>query len=286
MCRQGVSSRKHSKDISACRTARGRKELHRGSRPTALSGQSAAPGAASLRFAAGRQLTRVLYCPVRERLSTVAVNGRTYDLDLREDRSLADVLRSELGLTGTKIGCGEGVCGACTVIMNGRAVRSCRIPASRAAGAAIETIEGLAGMDGRLHPLQEAFIRHGAVQCGFCTPGMIMAAKALIDQHRARGTTPGEGEVRRRLKGNFCRCTGYHAIVRAVLDAAGVPVDPVVPAVRPGRYIGSPLPRKDAIDKVTGRALYADDLHFPGMLYAAVRRAGIPHARIVSVDTR
>lgn len=219
-------------------------------------------------------------------MSTVAVNGRTYDLDLREDRSLADVLRSELGLTGTKIGCGEGVCGACTVIMNGRAVRSCRIPASRAAGAAIETIEGLAGMDGRLHPLQEAFIRHGAVQCGFCTPGMIMAAKALIDQHRARGTTPGEGEVRRRLKGNFCRCTGYHAIVRAVLDAAGVPVDPVVPAVRPGRYIGSPLPRKDAIDKVTGRALYADDLHFPGMLYAAVRRAGIPHARIVSVDTR
>jgi len=217
-------------------------------------------------------------------LSTVVVNGRTYEVELSEDRSLAELLRDQLGLTGTKIGCNEGVCGACTVILNGRAVRSCRIPSTRAEGAVIETIEGLA-RDGELHPLQRAFIEHGAVQCGFCTPGMIMSAKALLDRHRKQGTVPTEAEIRRALKGNLCRCTGYHAVVRAVLSAAGQPVSPHVPKVSPGRYIGRPLPRKDAADKVTGRAVYADDLRFPGMLYAAVRRAGVPHARIISVDT-
>ena len=130
----------------------------------------------------------------------------------RPDRLLLDLLREDLGLTGTKKGCERGECGACTVLINGKAVVSCLIPAFKADGAEILTVEGMAEGD-RLHPLQQAFIDHFALQCGFCTPGMILAAKAFLDEN----SEPTEEEIRRGLVGNFCRCTGYAKIVEAVM---------------------------------------------------------------------
>jgi carbon-monoxide dehydrogenase small subunit len=130
--------------------------------------------------------------------------------------TLARVLREELGLTGTKVSCATGDCGACTVIVDGRAVRSCIYPVMKARGKEISTIEGLAGDDGGLHPLQQAFVDHFAIQCGYCTPGMIMAAKALLDEH----PHPTTEEIKEGLRGNLCRCTGYKRIVEAVSAAA------------------------------------------------------------------
>ena len=129
--------------------------------------------------------------------------------------SLAQFLRDNLYLTGTKIGCGKGECGACTIIMDGKSVTSCIIPVMRAEGAVIQTIEGVA-QNGKLHPLQEEFVNQGAVQCGFCTPGMIMSAKALLDEN----PEPKKEEIREALGGNICRCTGYVNIERAVEAAA------------------------------------------------------------------
>src|SRR4051812_8256515 len=127
---------------------------------------------------------------------------------------LLDVLRHDLGLTGTKEGCGEGECGACSVLVEGRLVNSCLMPLAHAAGRTITTIEGVA-LEGRLDAVQEAFIRHGGAQCGICTPGMVLAARTLL----ARTPHPTEAEVREALAGNLCRCTGYTRIFRAVLDA-------------------------------------------------------------------
>lgn len=210
----------------------------------------------------------------------MTVNGRPVALEVPEDRTLAEVLRYDLGLTGTKIGCGEGVCGACTVLVDGEPVRSCRFPALKAQGRQVLTIEGVA-RDGQLHPLQEAFIRFGAIQCGFCTPGMVMAALGLL----MRNPHPTEEEIFAALRHNLCRCTGYRSIVAAVRAAAAGGGVPWVPETRPpGRVVGRPLPRTDAVAKVTGAAVYADDLSFPGMLYGAVLRAGVPHARIRGID--
>jgi carbon-monoxide dehydrogenase small subunit len=143
------------------------------------------------------------------------VNGAWREVETRPDRILLDLLREELGLTGTKKGCGEGECGACTVIMNGRTVLSCLIPALKADGAEILTIEGLAE-EGRLHPLQQAFLEEGAVQCGYCTPGMLLSAKVLLDEN----PEPSVGDVKKAISGNLCRCTGYTKIIRAVRAAA------------------------------------------------------------------
>ncbi len=143
------------------------------------------------------------------------VNGVERELLVEPWWTLADVLRKHLGLTGTKVGCGEGNCGACTVLVDGRAVTSCLFLAPEAKGKDIVTIEGLKDKGGELHPLQEAFVEHFAIQCGFCTPGMIMSAKALLDENPA----PTEVEVREALCGNLCRCTGYINIVEAVLAA-------------------------------------------------------------------
>jgi len=143
------------------------------------------------------------------------VNGRTYELRIPPNRTLLQVLREDLDLTGVKHGCGVGDCGACTVLMDGRPVNSCLVLAVQAEGHAITTIEGLADGD-RLHPLQAAFVEHGAIQCGFCTPGMILSAKALLDRKRR----PNENEIREAISGNLCRCTGYQKIVEAVRSAA------------------------------------------------------------------
>lgn len=143
------------------------------------------------------------------------LNGEPIEIMVSPGEMLVDILRDKLYLTGTKKGCGKGECGACTVIMNGVAVNSCMIPAMKALDAKIETIEGIASKD-KFHPLQETFMDEGAVQCGFCTPGMIMSAKALLDQNK----NPGKEEIREAIGGNICRCTGYIKIEKAVQKAA------------------------------------------------------------------
>ena len=145
------------------------------------------------------------------------INGEVVEFLCDPRQSLLEVLRDELGLTGVKEGCNNGNCGACNVILNGRLVNSCLVLAVEAGDGKVETIEGLAGPD-RLHPLQQKFLEHAALQCGICTPGFIMAAKALLDQN----LHPTEHEIRHWLAGNLCRCTGYDKIVRAVQDAASV----------------------------------------------------------------
>jgi carbon-monoxide dehydrogenase small subunit len=140
----------------------------------------------------------------------ISVNGEEYYLEVKPNRVLLDVLREDLGLTGTKKGCGLGKCGACTVLLNGRPVHSCLILAPHADGKEITTIEGIAGEEP--HPLQAAFVEKGAVQCGFCTPGMINAAKALLDTN----PDPDEAEIKLAIAGNLCRCTGYNQIVSAI----------------------------------------------------------------------
>jgi len=150
-----------------------------------------------------------------ELLIKLNVNGELYEVKVKPYWTLLHVLRNELGLTGSKLGCGTGECGACTVIMDGKAVLSCLTLAARAEDKKITTVEGLAtGL--KLHPLQEAFIKNGAIQCGFCASGMLLSAKALLDKN----PNPTEEEVREALSGNLCRCTGYVKPVKAVLDAA------------------------------------------------------------------
>jgi len=153
------------------------------------------------------------------------VNGMAHDLDVRPTARLIDVLRLQLGLTGVKEGCSEGECGACTVIVDDKAVNSCLVLAGQVRGKKVLTVEGLAGEDG-LDTLQRMFIEHGAVQCGFCTPGMLMSAKALLmaDPH------PTEEAIRLALAGNLCRCTGYTTIVAAVRAASEQPAESVPPA--------------------------------------------------------
>lgn len=143
------------------------------------------------------------------------LNGNWVEAEARPDRMLLDFIREDLGLTGTKKGCEEGECGACTILMNGKAVASCLIPVLKADGAEILTVEGLGGKD-RLHPLQQAFLEEGAVQCGYCTPGMLVSAKALLDEN----PEPSLEEVREAISGNLCRCTGYTKIARAIQVAS------------------------------------------------------------------
>ena len=145
----------------------------------------------------------------------IVVNGARHSIDPEPDRTLLSVLRDELDLTGTKYGCGEGQCGACTVMIDGLAVRSCQTRAAAAAGRSITTIEGLE-QHGRLHPLQEAFLEAGALQCGYCTPGMIVSGAALL----ARNPNPSESEIMQAMQGNVCRCGTYPRIIAAVKLAA------------------------------------------------------------------
>jgi carbon-monoxide dehydrogenase small subunit len=145
----------------------------------------------------------------------LTVNGLEYSVLIKPHWTLLDVLRDEIGLTGTKKGCGRGECGACTVIMNGEAILSCLILAIQCQGKDILTIEGLA-QNGKFDPLQDAFVKHGAIQCGFCTPGMIMASRALLNKI----PHPSVEEIKRGLSGNLCRCTGYAKIITAVQKAS------------------------------------------------------------------
>lgn len=143
------------------------------------------------------------------------INGKGQNLKVEDSQTLAGLLRDQLGLTGTKTGCEEGECGSCTVLLDGRPVNSCLVLAANADGKAVTTIEGLAS-DGRLHPLQQAFMQKQSLQCGYCTPGVILSAKALLDAN----PHPNEEEIKQALKGNFCRCGMYQRIVQAVQSAA------------------------------------------------------------------
>lgn len=232
---------------------------------------------------------------------TLTVNGVPHTLDVPYTRTLAQVLRYDLHLTGTKIGCNEAECGACTVLVDGQSVDSCIYPAFKAHNTTVTTIEGLAaewqaahaqaqsqGADAldALHPLQAAFVAHGATQCGFCTPGFILQAKTLLDEN----PNPSDDEIKHCLKDTYCRCTGYTSIVNAVRAAAtklrtGELPGPALPhVIEPLDNIGHPLGRPDAVDKVTGKALYADDYLFDGMLHGATLRSAHPHARILAID--
>lgn len=151
-----------------------------------------------------------------KQLLQLEINGRVYDVAVEPRDLLVDVLRKKVGLTGTKKGCGAGDCGACTVLVDGKPYLSCLTLAIACQGKKITTIEGLARGDGSLHPIQQAFVDHGAIQCGFCTPGMIMSAKGLLN----RNPKPTRHEIKRAIAGNLCRCTGYKKIVEAIEAAA------------------------------------------------------------------
>jgi len=200
---------------------------------------------------------------------TFSVNERPVTVRARPQSRLADVLREELGLVGTKVGCNAGDCGACTVLLDGEQVCACLVALGQVAGRSVVTVEGLA-RNGALNGLQQAFHRHGAAQCGICTPGMLMAASDLL----ARVPKPSEGEVLDALGGVLCRCTGYRKIVHAVLDAAaGVPaeVEPTCPAV------GARLPKVDGLAKLVGAESFGADEAPEGAL--CLRAVRSPHAR-------
>jgi carbon-monoxide dehydrogenase small subunit len=156
---------------------------------------------------------------VSEHTLQITLNGQPRTIAVAANRLLLHLLRDDLGMTGTKEGCSVGVCGACSVLVDGALVSACLLPAVMVDGAAITTVEGLAAEDGQLSALQEAFIRHGGFQCGICTPGQIVAATALLEEN----PHPNEGQVRAWMMGNLCRCTGYYQIVESILAAAGAP---------------------------------------------------------------
>ncbi|MFN8531459.1 MAG: molybdopterin cofactor-binding domain-containing protein [Anaerolineae bacterium] len=219
-------------------------------------------------------------------LLNITVNGKPVSLDVAESRTLAQFLRYDLGLTGTKIGCEEAECGICTVLVDGLPVDSCVYPVFKAQDCAVTTVEGLAEGE-QLHPIQANFVRHGAVQCGYCTPGLMMTSAALIDSN----PDPDDDAIKHALKDTLCRCTGYASVMQAIKSAArekrGLPPLPVnEPEVdEPMHAISRSVPPQEVIEKVTGSAKYTDDFHFPGMIYARTLRSPLPHAKVISIDT-
>jgi carbon-monoxide dehydrogenase small subunit len=159
----------------------------------------------------------------RAQVVTIEVNGESHEVSVRPRHTLVEVLRDKIGLTGTKDGCEQGVCGACTVLLEGRPALACLTLAIECDGRAVRTVEGLAP-NGQLNAIQQAFLDQGAVQCGFCTPGMLISAVALLE----RNPEPSLAEIKKALEGNLCRCTGYNAIVAAVRQASGQGVKPVM----------------------------------------------------------
>jgi len=233
---------------------------------------------------------------------SLTANNQTYSLEISPDETLLRTLRERMRLTGTKEGCGTGECGVCIVLLNGRTVNSCLVLTAECDGANITTIEGLALDQHTLHPLQESFVRHGAVQCGFCTPGMLMAAKHLLDHH----PKPTREEIKKAISGNLCRCTGYKKIVDAIEAVAkgivltegrgnsGPGRDPYLP---PETFkdlpwlderesnIGRNFYRTDALEHVRGVSLFGADIYRPNMVYGKVLRSRYAHARIKRIET-
>jgi xanthine dehydrogenase YagR molybdenum-binding subunit len=207
-------------------------------------------------------------------MSTMTINGRVEPLPDDPESLLIDVVRDALKLTGTKLVCGAGVCGACTVLVDGVPVVSCLMPARAAAGKSVTTVEGIGA--GKLHAVQKAFMAHDALQCGFCTPGFIVEATAFHDHWRAsKGTaTPSREDIGAALSGHLCRCGAYDGIFRAVTEACE------------GRFDGEDIvsPRVEARDKVTGAAKYTVDIRHDGQLEGVILRSQVAHARIVELD--
>ena len=223
-----------------------------------------------------------------EVLVRLDVNGEHHTLALKPNTTLLAALRHDLGLTGTKQGCGTGDCGACTVQVDGQPVNACLLLAVAAEGKRITTIEGLSH-DGALHPLQQAFVKHGAVQCGYCTSGALMASKALIDRNEA----PTSDEIREALSGNLCRCATYPRMMKAVAgwkQFEGVPFDarPHGQAERDQQrdhsVVSHGVTRYDAPDKVTGRAKYTADIRLPDTVVGKILGSPIAHGLIRRID--
>ena len=221
---------------------------------------------------------------------SVKIDGVRYDDDVEPRLLLVHYLREQAGRTGTPIGCDTSNCGACTVLLNGRSVKSCSVLAVQADGAEVTTIQGLAGDSGELHPLQQAFHEEHALQCGYCTPGMIMAAVDLLGEN----PHPTDEEVRDGLEGNLCRCTGYQNIVRAVLRAAngsarrqrrcGRGGDGMTAVDATPAEVGKARTRKEDARLITGQTNWTDNITLPGLVHVAFVRSPYAHARIASVD--
>lgn len=220
-------------------------------------------------------------------LIQINVNGTDYEVAVSPEITLLDLIREELRLTGTKRGCDAGDCGACTVIMDEKPVNACLVLAVEAHGKNITTIEGIS--NGTLHPLQQAFIEKGAIQCGFCTPGMILRAKTILDKN----PEPTREEIKNELTGNLCRCTGYVKIIEAIEMAKDI-----IQGKKPEEIeyfphksamdlavVGKRLPKIDAPDKATGRAIYTDDIVLPNMLFGKLLLSPLAHAKIISINT-
>lgn len=221
----------------------------------------------------------------------MTVNGNAISIAVCPDSSLLEIIRNDLGLTGTKCGCNVGSCGSCMVIVNDKAQQSCSIKPAKLEGAVVETIESLS-FDGELHPIQSAFIERHGVQCGYCTPGMVMSAKALLDQN----AKPTDEEIKKALRFNLCRCTGYQQIIESVRQASGQlkSGDPVGGMDIVGQtsdssseltWVGKSVKRTDSENLVTGKAQFTDDLPNPeNILYLATKRSDRAHAIIKSID--
>src|SRR5689334_13607058 len=207
-------------------------------------------------------------------MSTMTINGRVETLPDDPDALLIELVRDRLNLTGTKIVCGSGVCGACTVLLDGAPVASCLMPARSAAGKSVTTVDGIGASS--LHPVQKAFMAHDALQCGFCTPGFIVEAAAFHDRWRSTkgSATPSREEIGAALSGHLCRCGAYDGIFSAVAAACE------------GRFDGGDIvaPRVEARDKVTGAARYTVDIHHDGQLEGVILRSQAVHAKIGDLD--
>jgi 4-hydroxybenzoyl-CoA reductase subunit alpha len=224
-----------------------------------------------------------------KQLIKINVNGTEQELAVSPATTLLDLLRDQLNLTGTKRGCELGDCGACTILMDGKAVNSCLVLAVEAEGKNIITIESLASGE-ELHPIQRAFVEKGAIQCGYCTPGMILRTKSFLDEN----PDPDTEEIKEALTGNLCRCTGYSKIFEAVETAVDylngkepekIEYQPQKSAMNLS-VVGKRLPKIDAPDKATGRALYTDDITLPNMIYGKLLLSPVPHAKIKSINTK
>jgi len=211
-------------------------------------------------------------------LISFKVNGRA--VNVREGTNLLKYLREEERLTSVKNGCDSGVCGSCTVLIDGKAARSCTLKVDKLQGREVLTVEGLDGKEKEVY--SNAFAEAGAVQCGFCTPGMMLASKALLDKN----PDPSEEEIKKAIRNNICRCTGYVKIVKAIrLAAEALRESKHISLSTCSSNIGQNWRRVDAIQKALGEATYCDDVFMEDMLYVSVLRAMKPRARVLSVDT-
>jgi putative selenate reductase molybdopterin-binding subunit len=212
-------------------------------------------------------------------LQTLNVNGQQYTVAIDDSDTLVDVLRDKLQLTGAKKGCGQGDCGACTVLIDDKAVNSCLVLASTVNGKAITTIEGL-DESGELTALQKSFVNEGGMQCGFCTPGMVMSASALL----RKNPEPADEEIKEALVGNLCRCTGYTGIMRSVQNYKKYSGSETQTGESDQGGVGVSIPRVDAADKVTGRAKYTADIYLPNMIHGKLLGSPIAHGLVKKID--